>query len=57
MKSRKKIAEEFQDWVCQVLEEIRTKGKYELENKLKEKEQELLKYRKLFHVYLYTMSV
>lgn len=56
MRSRKKIAEQFQDWVCEVVEEIRKKGKYDLEEKLKEneleyqkqidaKEKELLKYK------------
>jgi prophage antirepressor-like protein len=52
MRSRKKIAEQFQDWVCEVVEEIRKKGKYDLEERLKEhqqllqsKEQELLKYK------------
>jgi len=29
MKSRKPIAEKFQDWVCQVVEDIRKTGKYE----------------------------
>jgi prophage antirepressor-like protein len=38
MRSRKKIAEQFQDWVCEVVEEIRRKGKYDLEEKLKEQE-------------------
>ena len=54
MKSRKKIAEEFQDWVCEVIEEIRKKGKYDLEEKLKlkdqaliEKDQELKYYKEL----------
>lgn len=45
MRSRKKIAEQFQDWVCEVVEEIRRKGKYDLEEKLKQKEQELLAYK------------
>ena len=36
MRSRKKIAEQFQDWVCEVVEEIRKNGKYDLEQKLKE---------------------
>jgi prophage antirepressor-like protein len=52
MRSRKKIAEQFQDWVCEVVEEIRKKGKYDLEEKLRQKEleyqkqsQELLKYK------------
>jgi prophage antirepressor-like protein len=52
MRSRKKIAEQFQDWVCEVVEEIRKKGKYDLEEKLKEHQQllqvtqqELVKYK------------
>ena len=40
MRSRKKIAEQFQDWVCEVIEEIRKKGKYDLEEQLKQKELE-----------------
>ncbi len=43
MRSRKKVADQFQDWVCEVIKEIRLKGKYDLQEKLKEKEQELLK--------------
>ena len=35
MRSRKKIAEDFQDWVCEVVEEIRKKGKYDLEEQLR----------------------
>ena len=35
MKSRKPIAEQFQDWVCEVVEEIRKRGKYDLEEQLK----------------------
>lgn len=38
MRSRKKIAEQFQDWVCEVVEEIRKKGKYDLQEQLKQKE-------------------
>ena len=59
MRSRKKIAEAFQDWVCEVVEEIRKKGKFEIEEQLRmqleakeqlqkqlqEKEQELLQYK------------
>ena len=41
MRSRKKIAEQFQDWVCEVVEEIRKKGKYDLEEQLQAKELEL----------------
>ena len=52
MISRKKIAEQFQDWVCEVVEEIRLMGKYDLQEQLEKqqqllltKEQELLKYK------------
>lgn len=38
-KSRKPIAEKFQDWVCEVIKEIRTTGKYQLERQLEEKDQ------------------
>jgi anti-repressor protein len=48
MRSRKKIAEQFQDWVCEVIEEIRRKGKYDLEEKLKE-QQQLLQAKELEH--------
>jgi len=48
MRSRKKIAEQFQDWVCEVVEEIRKKGKYDLEEKLKE-HQQLLQIKELEH--------
>jgi prophage antirepressor-like protein len=41
-KSKKEIAQEFQNWVCDVLKEIRIKGKYELEEKLKIKDQQIL---------------
>ena len=33
-KSRKPIAEKFQNWVCDVIKEIRLRGKYELETQL-----------------------
>jgi prophage antirepressor-like protein len=39
--SRKPIAKQFKKWVCDVIKEIRLKGKYELENKIKEQENEL----------------
>ncbi len=39
--SRKPIAKVFQKWVCDVIKEIRLKGKYDLQEKLKEKEQQL----------------
>ena len=41
-KSRKPIAKTFQNWVCEVIKEIRLQGSYHLEKELKEKE-ELLK--------------
>lgn len=40
-RSKKPIAEKFQNWVCEVLEEIRLNGKYELEKQLQEKNKEL----------------
>jgi prophage antirepressor-like protein len=46
MRSRKQIAEQFQDWVCEVVEEIRKKGKYDLEEHLQLKEKE---YNQLLH--------
>ena len=45
-KSRKPIAEKFQDWVCEVIKEIRLTGEYKLnkENEeLKKQIQELKK--------------
>lgn len=42
-KSRKPIAIKFQNWVCDVIKEIRLKGKYELEKKVVETEQKVLK--------------
>lgn len=38
MRSRKPIAEEFQDWVCDVIEQIRLNSNKQLENKIKELE-------------------
>lgn len=43
MRSRKPIAEQFQDWVCEVIEEIRKLGKYDLEEQLKLKDIETQK--------------
>lgn len=47
-RSRKPIAEQFQNWVCDVVEELRLNGQYslqskvnELENKLQEAEQSI----------------
>ena len=52
MISRKPVAKLFQKWVFNVIKEIRLKGKYDLEEKIKEhqqqleaKEQELLRYK------------
>jgi prophage antirepressor-like protein len=52
MISRKEIAKKFQKWVFNVIKEIRLKGKYELEEKVKcmekeleAKEQELIEYK------------
>ena len=44
--SRKPIAEKFKDWICDVIKEIRLKGKYELENQLKEQENQLKETKK-----------
>ena len=40
-KSRKPIAEKFQNWVCEVIKEIRLKGKYELEKQLDQAKQQI----------------
>ena len=40
-KSRKPIAEKFQNWVCEVIKEIRINGIYVLETQLKEKEEQI----------------
>ena len=37
-KTRKPIAEKFQNWVCEVIKEIRLSGKYELEKQLEQKD-------------------
>lgn len=37
MKSRKPIAEKFQDWVCQVIEEIRNTGEYKSNKEVEQK--------------------
>jgi prophage antirepressor-like protein len=42
-RSRKPIAKQFTDWVCEVIKEVRINGKYDLENQLKEKNQEIQK--------------
>jgi len=46
-KSRKTIAETFQNWVCEVIKEIRIKGKYDLEKQLSEKEKQLEEQNKI----------
>lgn len=43
--SRKPLAKQFKKWIKDVIKEIRLKGKYDLEEKLKQKEQELLAYK------------
>ena len=40
-RSRSPLAEKFQDWVCEVIKEIRINGQYKLQQQLKEKEKEL----------------
>ena len=40
-KSRKPIANKFQNWVCEVIKEIRLNGSYELKKQLEEKKQQL----------------
>ena len=40
-KSRKPIAEKFQNWVCEVIKEIRLKGKYDLEKQLDQAKQQI----------------
>ena len=49
-KSRKPIAEKFQDWVCEVIKEIRKTGKYQLERQLEEKDQIIHATRQLLEV-------
>jgi prophage antirepressor-like protein len=50
-KSRKPIAEKFQNWVCEVIKEIRLNGVYDLqkqlENKNKETEEKLIRQKEL----------
>jgi hypothetical protein len=48
MISRKPIAKQFQKWVFNIIKEIRLKGKYDLEEKLKE-HQQLLQVKELEH--------
>jgi len=40
-KSRKPIAEKFQNWVCEIIKELRLKGTYDLEQQLKQTKIEL----------------
>jgi prophage antirepressor-like protein len=40
-RSRKPIAETFQNWVCQVIKDIRIKGTYTLQQQLADKEQQI----------------
>lgn len=40
-RSRMPVAEKFQDWVCEVIKEIRINGQYKLQKELEEKEKEL----------------
>ena len=41
-KSRKPIAEKFQNWVCDIIKEIRVNGKYELEKQLEQAKNEII---------------
>jgi prophage antirepressor-like protein len=54
--SRKIIAKEFKKWVCEVLEELRVNGKYELENKLLEKNEEIKKIKKISEEIIYNKN-
>ena len=40
-KSRKPIAEKFQNWVCDVVKELRIKGTYDLQKEIEDKTQQL----------------
>jgi len=42
-KSRKPIAEKFQNWVCEVIKELRLKGSYELKQQLEQAKNEIIK--------------
>lgn len=46
-KSRKPIAEKFQNWICEVVKEIRLNGKYELEKEITKKNLEITEKNKL----------
>ena len=41
-KSRKPIAEKFQNWVCEVIKELRLKGTYDLKQQLEKAKEEIL---------------
>lgn len=41
-KSRKPIAEKFQNWVCEVIKELRLKGTYDLKNQLEKAKEEMM---------------
>ncbi len=41
-KSRKPIAEKFQDWVCEVIKELRLKGTYDLQQQLEQAKVEII---------------
>jgi prophage antirepressor-like protein len=41
-KSRKPIAAQFQNWVCDIIEEIRLTGKYDLEKQLEDAKNEII---------------
>jgi prophage antirepressor-like protein len=41
-KSRKPIAEKFQNWVCEVIKELRLKGVYDLKQQLEKAKEEIL---------------
>jgi prophage antirepressor-like protein len=41
-KSRKPIAEKFQNWVCEVIKELRLKGAYDLKQQLEQAKEEIL---------------
>jgi prophage antirepressor-like protein len=40
-KSRKAIADKFQNWICEIIKEIRLTGKYELEKQLEQAKQDM----------------
>ncbi len=50
-KSRKPIAKQFTDWVCEVIKEIRLNGRYQLEQKIEDFSKEIIpqKFLKCFY--------